>query len=203
MMNSTPSRTGRRPGGSATREAILSAARDAFIERGFQKATIRGIAGAAAVDPALVMHFFGNKDTLFAEAMRPPFDPAAILEAAMATDPQQAGEVLARFFIEAWEAEPQRRTMLGLVRSAVTEGAATRMIREDLLGSVEAALAGLGRPQAGLRASLIGSQLIGLAMARHVAALPALVAVTREQLVAAVAPTIQRYITGDISGEAR
>ncbi len=72
-------RSGRRPGNPDTREAILGAARSAFAERGFDKASIRAIASAAEVDPALVHHYFGTKDQLFLAAMEAPIDPAQLL----------------------------------------------------------------------------------------------------------------------------
>ena len=68
---------GRRPGTSNSREAIAGAARALFGELGYDRTTIRGVAAAASVDPALVMHFFGSKQKLFVETMAVPFDAAA------------------------------------------------------------------------------------------------------------------------------
>ncbi len=200
MVNSARERrSGRRPGTSATREAILVAAREAFTAAGYRGATIRGIAATAGVDPALVMHFFGNKEALFAESMHPPFDPGAILSAELNADPAHAGEGIAAFFLDAWDSDSQRRSLLGLVRSAVTEEAAAAMVRESLLGSVQAALAQSGIDQPGVRAGLVGSQLIGLAIGRYILGLPPLAQASRDELVAAVAPVLQRYINGDIT----
>lgn len=199
MMSSTERRSGRRPGSTGTREAVLASAREAFTDSGYRSATIRSIAAAAGVDPALVMHFFGNKETLFAEAMRPPFEPAAILGGALKANPDRAGETVATFFLEAWDSDSQRRSLLGLVRSAVTEEAAAAMFRDSVLCGVEAALTEFGSDQPGLRASLVASQLIGLAIGRYIVRLQPLVEVPRAELVAAVAPALQRYITGDIT----
>src|SRR5207244_1027279 len=66
------SRSGRRGGDSGTKEAILAAARARFGDLGYDRATIRGIAADAGVDAALVHHFYGTKDQLFAAAMRLP-----------------------------------------------------------------------------------------------------------------------------------
>ncbi|MEO8541675.1 MAG: TetR family transcriptional regulator [bacterium] len=198
MMTSPDKRSGRRPGSTATREAILLAAREAFTDSGYRGATIRAIAVAAGVDPALVMHFFGNKEALFAEAMRPPFEPAAVLAAAMAADPANAGAVVATFFLDAWDSD-SRRSLLGLVRSAVTEESAAAMVRDGLVGGVETALASLGTDRPGMRASLIATQLIGLAIGRYIVRLQPLVDAPRNELVAAVAPALQRYISGDLT----
>lgn len=199
MVNSaTERRPGRRPGAPATRAAILESAREAFVASGYRAATIRGIAQAAGVDPALVMHFFGNKEGLFAEAMRPPFEPAAVLSAALATDPAAAGTAIARTFLEAWESSAQRRTLLGLVRSAVSEESAAMMLREGLLAGVERSLNELGADRPALRASLISSQLIGVAMARYMVRARGAAEATPAELAAAIGPTLQRYINGPL-----
>jgi AcrR family transcriptional regulator len=52
----------------ATRATILAAAREQFAASGYHAATIRGIAAAAQIDPALVMRYYGNKEGLFAAA---------------------------------------------------------------------------------------------------------------------------------------
>lgn len=199
MMSSAEKRSGRRPGSTETREAILVAARAAFSDSGYRGATIRGVAATAGVDPALVMHFFGNKEALFAEAMRPPFEPAAILAAALHANPDRAGEAVASFFLEAWDSDSQRRSLLGLVRSAVTEEAAAAMFRDSVVRGVEGALREFGCSDPGMRASLAAAQLIGLAIGRYIVRLQPLVEAPRAELVAAVAPALQRYITGDIT----
>ncbi|MGE0601204.1 MAG: TetR family transcriptional regulator [Dehalococcoidia bacterium] len=203
MMNSVDRRSGRRPGSPATREAILAAAREAFIDSGYRGATIRAIAKDAGVDPALVMHFFGNKKMLFAEAMHPPFEPAEVLGKAIAASPAEAGMAVARFFIDAWESDSQRRGLIGLVRSAVTEESAGAMLGENLLRPVEALLAKADTDQPGLRASLIASQLIGLAVARYVVGFGPMTAASAEELAQAIGPTIQRYISEPLQQEPR
>lgn len=201
MVNSVQRRSGRRPGPPATREAILAAAREAFIGSGYRGATIRGIASEAEVDPALVMHFFGTKEDLFAQAMHLPFEPADVLGNALAADPDAAGLAVARFFIHTYESDSQRRVLIGLVKSAVTEKAAGSMLRESVLRPVEAILANAGQDRPGLRASLVASQLIGLAIARYVVGFGPMAEATPDELVAAVGPTLQRYISGPLTQE--
>lgn len=200
MVNSTGERRGgRRPGTPTTRQAILAAAREKFTAAGYRGATIRGIASSARVDAALVMHFFGNKEALFAEAMRPPFEPAVVLAAALTEDPARAGELIARFFLSAWDEDSQRHALLGLVRSAVTEPTAAAMVKNGVIGPVRDVLEKAGIEQPDLRASLVATQLIGLAAGRYMVQLPGLTGVEQDVLVTALAPVLQRYITGDIS----
>jgi AcrR family transcriptional regulator len=192
-------RPGRPPGGSRSREAILRAARSSFATRGYDRTTIRGVARTARVDPALVHHYFGTKDRLFTAAMDFPIDPAIVAEVVLGAGSEGAGERLVRLFIRIWDSEANREPMLGLLRSAVTNPRAARMLREfisrALLGRVAPAL---GTPDAALRAALVGSQVVGLAMFRYVLKVEPLASAGEEELVAAVGPRFQEYMTGHL-----
>jgi AcrR family transcriptional regulator len=192
-------RTGRRPGVSGTREAILDAARRSFAEHGYQHATIRQVADLAGVDPALVHHYFGTKQELFVAAVQLPVNPVEHLMAVLAEDPDQAGRRMAETFLSIWDHAADRSPLLALVRSAVGDEHAAAMLREfiteELLGQIAVRLGG---PDARLRATLIGSQIIGLAMARYIVKVEPLASAPPAQIVAAVGPTLQRYLTGDL-----
>ncbi len=125
---------GRRAGDSGTREMILAAARRRFADHGYDAATIRSIAADAAVDPALVHHFFGSKEQLFVAAMQLPFAPGELIQAALAPGARapgvSAGEQLIRTALRAWDHPTVRSTFLGLLRSALTSEQAARMLRE-------------------------------------------------------------------------
>jgi AcrR family transcriptional regulator len=188
-------RTGRRPGESGTRDAILNAARESFAAQGYDGATIRGIGRAAGVDPALVHHYFGSKDALFAAAMQLPVDASAVLPDLLAPGLDGMGERLVRFFLSLWESGRTRAAMLAVFRSALVQDRAATALREfigrEVLGRVGSQVPG---PDAQLRASLVGSQLVGLAIARYVLRVEPLASAEPETVVAAVAPTLQRYL---------
>ena len=187
-------RTGRRPGISGTREAILDAARRAFAEHGYQHATIR-----IGVDPALVHHYFRFKHDLFVAAVQLPVNPVEQLLAVLGEDPDHAGERMVEVFLSIWDHAADRSPLLALVRSAVGDERAAAMLREfiteEVLGQVARRL---GSPDARLRATLVGSQIIGLAMARYIVRVEPLASAPAPQVVAAIGPTLQRYLTGDI-----
>ena len=193
-------RTGRRPGVSGTREAILDAARRAFAEQGYQRATIRGVAELAGVDPALVHHYFGTKQGLFVAAVQLPVNPVEQLSTLLADDPGQVGQQLIGVFLTVWDHAVDQSPLLALVRSAVGDEQAAAMLREfiteEILGQVARQL---GSPDAKLRATLVGSQLIGLMMARYIIRVEPLASAPAAQVAAAVGPTLQRYLTGDIA----
>jgi AcrR family transcriptional regulator len=196
-------RTGRRPGVSGTREAILDAARQAFAEHGYQRATIRGVAELAGVDPALVHHYFGTKQGLFVAAVQLPVDPVARLSAVLAGDPEGVGERLVEVFLSVWDQAANVSPLLALVRSAVGDEQAAAMLREFITEEVLGQIARrLGSSDARLRATLVGSQIVGLMMARYIIRVEPLASAPPAQLVAAVGPTMQRYLTGDIGAAA-
>jgi AcrR family transcriptional regulator len=199
-MVSSP-RSGRRPGASATREAILDAAQEGFIDHGYGATTIRAVAKSAGVDPALVMHFFGNKEGLFEEAMRPLFNRAEAFRALLEMEPSTAGKRLIAFFLATWDSSADTRLLIGIIRSAVSEELAGRIAREHVLGALQAALEYLGADDAAFRAGMISGQLMGLAFARYVLKAPAVANASHEQIINAVGPSLQRYITGDLGEE--
>ena len=191
-------RTGRRPGEARTRAEILDAARTAFVEEGYDAATIRGIARRAGVDPALVHHFFGTKRELFVEAMKLPMDPGLVIAEILAGDRTTIGERVARTIFLITESEGVA-PFVGLVRSAASHDDAARMLREmittEIIGRIAA---GLDAPDARLRATLVGSQVVGLIMARHIIKIEPLASADPEDLIPFLAGTIQRYLTGAI-----
>lgn len=193
-------RTGRRPGNPDTRESILTAARDAFAERGFEAASIRGIATSAGVDPALVHHYFGTKEQLFKACMNFPVDPAEVLPQVLSGGPDEIGERLVRFFLRVWDS-PAGVGAVALMRSAVSNEWTARLLREfvttQMIRHVVPKLT-TDPAEAPLRASLVASQMAGLAMVRYVLKLEPLASAPAEVVVAAVAPNIQRYVNGDL-----
>jgi AcrR family transcriptional regulator len=196
-------RTGRRPGASGTREAILGAARRAFAEQGYQRATIRGVAELAGVDPALVHHYFGTKQELFVAAVRLPVNPVEQLAAVLAAEPDQVGQRLVETFLSIWDHAAGQSPLLALIRSAVADEQAAALLREFITEEVLGPIADrVGSPDAQLRATLAGSQLIGLAMARYIIRVEPLASAPPAQVAAVVGPTVQRYLTGDVTAPA-
>lgn len=191
---------GRRPGNADTRQAVLDAARDCFAAFGYDGATIRAIAAEAGVDPALVHHFFGAKSDLFAAATELP--AGELLPAPLDGEDDVLGERVVRTFLALWEDPTTRSRFLAMVRSAVRYEAAATMLRSFLSREVLGVLAhNLDTPDADLRATLVGSQLVGLAIARYVVEVQPLASASVETVVAAYAPTIQRYLTGDVTSQ--
>ncbi len=191
---------GRRPAGSGTREAILAAASRAFGEQGYPRTTLRGIARDAGVDTRLVTHYFGSKQDLFVAVVELPFDPEQVMPALLAPGREGVGFRLAGFAVGMLDTPEARRTMTGLLRAAASEEEAAERVRDLLMERLLGPLARhLGGDQPELRAALTAAQIAGLAFARHVVGVPRLVDASRDELVAAIGPVLEHYLTGDLS----
>ena len=179
---------------------ILASARQEFAANGWAGTTIRAVARAAEVDPALVYHYFGSKQDLLDSATEPPVKWLESVVAAWATPRAELGERLVRNMLAAWsdaEIEPVLRATL--LTAAHDEG-----IRSKLRTVVERSL--IGESTLGIdeedrlrRSGLIASQLIGLAMLRYIWRIEPVASMSDAEVVTAVAPNIQRYIEADLS----
>jgi len=179
---------------------VLAAARTAFAERGFDATSIRVIAADAGVDPALVHHYFGSKDKLFLAAIEAPADPDELLPGVLAGETSDLGADVVRLLLHVWDG-PGRAAGLALVRSAVSNEWTARLLREFLVARVLRRVVGsLGLPaaEAEARGSLVASQLIGVVITRYLLQVEPLASASADELVAAIGPTVQRYLTGDV-----
>ena len=194
---------GRTPRGRATSDAILAAARRVFAQRGFDATTIRAVAEAAAVDPALVLHYHGSKQRLFLAATELPVDAARLVPLLLEGPREEVGERLVRFALALWEGDA-REALLAVLRSGVSDPVAAALLRDvvtaRLLGPVGRAIAA---DHAELRVSLVASQIVGLALVRYVLAVEPLASASHDAVVAALGPTIQRYLTAPLDPVAR
>jgi AcrR family transcriptional regulator len=199
-------RPGRRPGANATREAILAAARDAFAARGYEKATIRGIAREAGVDPALVHHFYGSKEDVFTAAVSDVLAPIAqaMDGVGRGADPGRTSERLARVLVGLWEREPTKGALVGAVRAAVTSETAAGLLRGIVQEhAIAAVAASTESPDAELRANLIGATMVGIAVARQVLAVEPIASLGEDALTGVLAGAIEHYLTAELSSPQR
>lgn len=145
-------------------------------------------------------HYFGSKDQLFLAAIDAPENPAELLPEVLAGGPDALGEGIVRMLLGVWDG-PARPAALALVRSAVGSEWTAKLLREFLVTQILRRVVGtLGLPPAEreARGALAASQLMGLVMARYVLKVEPLASATPESLVAAIGPTVQRYLTGEV-----
>ncbi|MEU6351142.1 TetR family transcriptional regulator [Streptomyces sp. NPDC047072] len=174
----------------ATRAAILTAARERFAADGYERATIRAIAKDAGIDPSMVMRYYGNKEGLFAAAVAVDLR----LPDLRGLPRDDVGRALVTHFLAMWE---RNEELTALLRVGVTnEAGAQRMqsiFREQLLPVARQVCP--DPQQVPARAGLVATQVLGLALTRYILRFPPTVALTPEEVVAWLAPTIQRYLT--------
>ncbi len=178
---------GMRRSSAETKAVILAAARERFATTGYQAATIRAIAADAHIDPSMVMRYFGNKDQLFAAAAE--FD----LRLPDLSDVPKAelGAALVAHFLDRWS---QDDGLIVLLRSATTNAEAAGRMQGIFADQLRPAIARLNPSDPARCAGLIATQVLGLAMCRFVLKLPPIVAMTDDDLVHWLAPTLQRYL---------
>ncbi|MFI7100131.1 TetR family transcriptional regulator [Streptomyces sp. NPDC050161] len=176
----------------ATRAAILAAARDRFAADGYERATIRAIARDAGIDPSMVMRYYGNKEGLFAAASEIDLRVPDLTDVPSG----ERGTRLVRHFLERWECD---ETLTGMLRVGVTNEAGAERMRgvfRDQMGPVIAAVC--PSDEASVRAALIASQMLGMALCRYVLHLPPAVGLSHDEVVAWLAPTVERYLTAEL-----
>jgi AcrR family transcriptional regulator len=178
-----------------TKAAILKAAQQLFAEQGYQRSTVRDIAARAAIDPAMVIRYFGSKEGLFARAttfdLRLP-DLTAIAK-------RDTGRTLVAHFLEVWEGSLSNGSLISLLRAAASNEDAANAVRTIFAGQVVPMLARVVPPaELPLRAGLVATQIMGLAVTRYILKVPPVVAMDRAQIVRLLGPTMQRYVIGKL-----
>lgn len=187
---------GRRPGQPGTRDELVATARRMFAEGGYDKTSLRDIAAAAAVDPALIRHYFGSKAELFRATVGWPFDPEQlgrrILEA---EGPAGPAERLTRAFFELWEQPETRAPLLAILRGAATHEESAVLVRQfieqRLYPQIATALTGA---DAELRVDLAMGQLLGIAYLRHILRIEPIASRSPEELIARALPAVRAHL---------
>jgi AcrR family transcriptional regulator len=192
-------RPGRPRGSSDRRERILSSARELFAHNGFRATSVRSIAAAAKVDAALVHHYFGTKEALFAAAVDIPFDPTVVVAQLRTTPIEDLGRAIPTVVLGLWESETQAQ-LKATLRAALTDGRLAvlgKFLREVVFTEIAARVddpVGTGM----MRVEFVGTQMLGVVMARHIMELQPFAELPIEQVIATIAPNLQHYLTGDL-----
>jgi AcrR family transcriptional regulator len=192
-------RRGRRAAGEDTRAALVAAAREVFVEKGYDGATVRAIAAKAGVDAAMVNHWFGGKEGLFAQSvLQLPFDPAEILRRVVDGPVEEAGERIIRTFVTVWDATGGG-TFAALIRSVTSQQEVANALKSFLVNALfKNVLTEIGAEQRDLRATLCATQMVGLGIVRYVVRFEPLASADLETVVRTIGPNLQRYLTGEL-----
>lgn len=194
-------RPGRPPGQSDTRDRILSSARELFARNGIDKTSIRSIASSAGVDAALVHHYFGTKQQLFAAAIHIPIDPMQVIGPMRETPVDELGLKLPSLLLPLWDSE-LGSGFIATLRSllAGNDVSLVRSFLQEVI-SVEVGRRVDSPPGSGrIRVQFVASQLVGVVMARYILELEPFKSLPVQQVAETIAPNLQHYLTGDLPG---
>jgi len=179
---------------------ILAAAREEFAQHGWAGTTIRAVARAADVDPALVYHYFGSKEALLDASTNPPQRWLESVANTWATPVDELGAALLRLMLGAWADEEigpvLRAVLLTAAHDEATREKLRRVVESSLMGVSQL---GVDERDRLVRSGLISSQIMGLAMMRFVWKIEPVASMADDELVAAVAPNLQHYVQGDLT----
>jgi AcrR family transcriptional regulator len=197
--NTARRRPGRPAGSSDTRERILASARELFAHNGIGNTSIRAVAAAAGVDPALVHHYFGTKEKLFAAAIRVPIDPMDIIGPLREVPVEELGHKIPSMLLPLWDSE-LGTGLIATLRS-ILAGSEVNLFRSFIQELIAAEVGSRvdDPPGSGtIRIQFVASQLVGVVMARYILQLEPFASLPAEQVAQTIAPNLQRYLTGDL-----
>ncbi|WP_456085459.1 TetR/AcrR family transcriptional regulator [Mycobacterium pinniadriaticum] len=195
---------GRRPGNPDTRNTLVVTARRLFAEGGYDKTSIRDIASAAQVDPALVRHYFGNKAGLFRATMGWPFEPAQLGAYITGGGPDEIAARLTLMFLTMWEQPDTRTPLLAILRGATTHEESATLVRQFIAGHLYPQLAEpLAHPDATLRIDLAIAQLLGVALLRYILKIEPIASEPMDGLIERLTPTVSAHLGGPSGVPAR
>lgn len=192
-------RRGRPAGNSDTRDRILTNARELFARNGIRNTSIRAVAAAAGVDSALVHHYFGTKEQLFAAAVHIPVDPMDVIGPLREVPVEELGYQIPSKLLPLWDSEIGA-AFIATLRS-ILAGSEINLFRafiQDVI-AVEVGARVDDPPGSGMiRIQFVASQLVGVVMARYILQLEPFASLPAEQVARTIAPNLQRYLTGDL-----
>lgn len=199
--NAERKRPGRPPGPSDTRDRILTSARELFARNGIDKTSIRAIAAAAGVDPALVHHYFGTKTQLFAAAIHIPIDPTQVIGPLQQVPVEEIGRTLPSLLLPLWDSE-MGKGFIATLRSIIAgnDSSLVRSFLQEVIAREVGSRVDDPPGSGPVRVQFVASQLVGVVMARYILELEPFKSLPVEQIAETIAPNLQRYLTGELPG---
>ncbi len=178
---------------------IVAAARDEFADHGWAGTTIRAVARAADVDPALVYHYFGSKEGLLDAATNPPQKWLENVAKVWTTPIEKLGAALIALLLASWADEEVGPTLRAILQTAAHEPATREKLRRVVEGSLMG-VSGLGSDERDrlIRSGLVSSQMMGFALMRYVWKIEPIASMTEQEAIAAITPNLQHYVSGEL-----
>ena len=179
---------------------IVAAARNEFAEQGWAGTTLRAVARAADVDPALVYHYFGSKEGLLDAATNPPQKWLDSIAKVWTTPVDQLGTALITLLLASWADDEIGPTLRAILQTAAHEPSTREKLRRVVEGSLMG-VSELGSDERDrlTRSGLVSSQMMGFALMRYVWKIEPVASMPDDEVIAAIAPNLQHYVNGDLT----
>jgi AcrR family transcriptional regulator len=160
---------------------IVAASRDEFAEHGWAGTTIRAVARAADA------------------ATNPPQKWLDNVAKVWTTPIEQLGTAILKLMLASWADDEIGPTLHAILQTAAHEPATHEKLRRVVEGSLMG-VSQLGRDEDErlVRSGLVASQTIGFALMRYVWKIEPIASMTDDEAIAAIAPNLQRYVSGDL-----
>jgi AcrR family transcriptional regulator len=180
---------------------IVAAAREQFAEHGWAGTTLRAVARAADVDPALVYHYFGSKEGLLDAATNPPQKWLESIAKVWTTPIDELGKALITLLLASWADGEIGPTLRAILQTAAHEPSTREKLRRVVEGSLMG-VSELGSDERDrlIRSGLVSSQMMGFALMRYVWKIEPVASMSDDEAIAAIAPNLQHYVDGDLTG---
>lgn len=182
----SPKKAGRRPGNEETRSQILAAACHRFAQVGYESTTIRAVAQEAGVDPALVMHYFKNKDGLFSAATE------ALTEVPGRLADQPSAREFILTYLETWEDPVLGPRVRALARAGIGSEYASEKLRDFFAAQFSHQIQ--DHPEISDRFPVVGAMIAGVAMSKYLVGVPSTAAMSNQELAELLAPAIESIL---------
>lgn len=156
------------------------------------------MAARANIDAAMVHRHFGTKQQLLLAAIGLPRDLTDVLAGTLPGDVAGVGERVVRGFVELWDTAPLHSASFhGMLRLATSSPASASALRDYLTGTIGVALARtLDEHIPEQRVGLVGSQLLGIAVARYLFRLEPLASATPQEIAVELGWIVQQLLVG-------
>jgi len=176
-------------------DQILKAARASFASRGYGATSLRSVAHDAGVDPALVSYYFESKAGLLDAVLVLPDGFLEGITAAASAPLRKRGAALVQASLSMWDDPQSAEILRAIILTANHEQVAMDRIREVFAVHILRAVSdNLSDDERSLRAGLVASQIVGLAITRYVWKIGSIATIPSSQVVDLIGPAVQRYL---------
>ncbi|MBO1754825.1 TetR/AcrR family transcriptional regulator [Allobranchiibius sp. CTAmp26] len=186
---------GRPRGGSDARERILAAARMRFEQDGYAAVSVRSIAREAGVDHSLVNYHFGSKEALFGHVLAIGLTPGEVMDRVFAAGDDHLAERLVATAVTVWDQPVFSGPLLGVLRSADGDAGLRQTLATFISTEVHGRLREhIGGPDASAHTTAVVTVMAGLIFSRYVLAAEPMASMSREKIVATLAPMLAPHL---------